>query len=242
MKRIPNIVLNENEFKSLISYGRFATGGEAIICKGNNPNTLYKIFEYCGKPKPMGENKENKIIELYNKKIDYTVKPLSTISYNNIIIGYEMTHDYNLKSYKTYELNREELIYFLKETKRILEYFTNNEIIYGDLEPRNILFNKNNGEIKYCDIDNIHINNYTFDKLPNSLIEYKMRRGIDYGINPYMHNLMTLRALDLDLYFNIKSSLKKLINKKGRNIIKSMIEPLDFKNKYIIDNIKILNK
>lgn len=238
MNLIPNIVLNENELKNIITYGRFATGGEAVICKGNNPNTLYKIFEERGIPKPMGENKQKKIIELYNKQIDYAVKPLSTISLNNIIVGYEMTEDYDFKSYKTYELKKDELIYFLKETKKILEYFTNKEIIYGDLEPRNILFNKNTGEIKFCDMDNIHIKNYTFDKLPNPLIEYENMRGIDYGINPYMHNLMTLRAFDLDIYFNIMSSLRKLVNKKGRKILKSMINPLDFKDEYIVEHIK----
>jgi len=238
MKNIPNKEIDRKTFKHLITYGKITTGGEGVICKWNDPKTIYKIFVDNGNPKPMGDNKEYKINKLYEKQINYSVKPLSTISFNDIVIGYEMIDEYNLKNYKNYELKKDEIIYFLKETRKILEYFTNNEIIYGDLEFRNILFNKNTGEIKFCDMDNIQINNYYFDKLPNALIEYNTIRGIDYGVNPYMHNLLTLKSFDLDLYFNIKSTFRKLFDKKSRKVINSMIDPLNFKDAYIIDYVK----
>ena len=99
------------------------------------------------------------------------LKPISTITISDVIIEYEMSDEYKL-----YEFSNEELIYFFKGKK--LEFFTSQEIIYGDINTRNILFNRSTGDIKFCDVDNIEINNCRIDKLPFSLIEYNKMRGI----------------------------------------------------------------
>lgn len=238
MNKIPNICFNEKEITRLLTMNKVTTGGEGVICKGENPYTLYKIFTNYGIPKAMGNNKEKKIIELYNKQLRYMVKPVSTISLNNVTIGYEMIDEYNLDNYKLYQFSNEELIYFLKETKKILEFFTSHGIIYADVAPRNILFNRSTGEIKFCDIDNIEIKGYKVDTIPSSLIEYDEIRGIDSGVHAYMHNLMTLDAYNLDLYCSSKNSLRKILKRKGRKTIDSMLNSLDFNGQYIVTHIR----
>lgn len=238
MKRIPNIKLNEKQVQELLTRHKLVTGGEATICDGNNPYTLYKLFSEYGIPKPMGDNKEKKIISLYQEDLDYSVRPVSTISLNDMIIGYEMINEYDFDSFKLYQLSKEELLHFLKESKRILEYFSSKEIIYGDVEPRNILFNRYTGEIKFCDMDNTQIGIYPMDKLPYSLIEYDKMRGIDNGVHPYMHNIMTLRAFELDLYCSSKSDVKKVFERYANSIIKSMRDPREFNDEYIVTYMK----
>lgn len=238
MKRIPNIVLNENQVKTIMTRGRIVSGGEAVICRGNNPYTLYKIFNSVGKAIPMSNNKEKKVIRLYEREIEHSVKPVSTISLNGILIGYEMVDEYDFDSYKLYQLDKEELMHFLKETKNILEYFSSKGIIYGDMEPRNILFNRGTGEVKFCDMDNIQIDELEMDIFPYSLIEYNETRGIDDGVHPYMHNKLVLGAFDLDLYCSTNFALKKVFKRPGRKIIESMRNPLDFKGEYAIEYIK----
>lgn len=238
MKRIPNIKLNEKQVQELLTKHKLAVGGEATICEAETPYTLYKIFSEYGMPKPMGDNKEKKITNLYQKDINYSIRPVSTISLNDMIIGYEMINEYDLDSFKLYQLNRDELLYFLKESKRILEYFSSKEIIYGDVESRNILFNRYTGEIKFCDMDNTQIDIYPMDKLPYSLTEYVKMRGIDNGVHPYMHNRMTLKAFEIYLYYSSKSDIKKVFERHTNSIIKSMIDPRKFNDEYIVTYIK----
>jgi len=238
MRILPNTNIDEKELYCLLKKGRINRGNEGIICKGQNPNTLYKLFVNQGNPVAMGDNKEKKIIELYKKQISYSVKPVGTISFKNMIIGYEMIDEYNLDKYELYELNKQELIYFLKETKKILEYYSANDIIYGDIEARNILFNKITGEIKFCDMDNIQINQYKMDIIPYKLNYYKEFRKIDSGVHSYLHNLMTLDAFYLDCFYSSKWQLRKLFSYDGLKIIKSMQEPINFNNDYLITKIK----
>ena len=238
MKSIPNIKLTEEEFKYLITQCRVGFGGEATICEGPRSYTLYKLFSNMREPKPMGDNKEKKIIELYNRQIDYSVKPLSTISVNDMIVGYEMTNEYDLDSANLCYLTNEQLIYFLKESKRVLEYFAKKGITYGDIELRNILINRDSGRLVFCDMDNIKLDDYEMDLLPTALIGYSDIRGIDDGVQPYMHNRMTLRALGLDDLLTPKSDIRKTFKRPGRKIIESMKDPKDFKNEYVIEYIK----
>lgn len=238
MKRIPNIKLNEKQVLELLTKHKLVTGGEATICEADTPYTLYKLFSEHGIPKPMGDNKEKKVTNLYQRQIDYSVRPVSTISLNDIIIGFEMINEYDLEIFKLYQLSNEELLYFLRESKNILEYFSSKGIIYGDVDPRNILFNRYTGEIKFCDMDNTQIDIYPMDKLPFTLTEYEKMRGIDNGVHPYMHNRMTLRALELDLYCSSKSDIRKRFKRPTEKIISSMRDPREFNDEYVITYMK----
>lgn len=237
---IPNKKITMDEFHELITWRKITYGGEAIICESDNPYSLYKIFTSVDKPKPMGENKEKKIELLHELKPDFAIEPISTISLNDVIIGYEMTTDFGLETYKPYQLSPEELKYFLTKTKDILEYFSSLGIIYGDVEPRNILFDKNTGDIKFCDMDNISINDLPIDTTPFNLQYFEASRPIDSSAHPYMHNIMTLRSLGLDLYWASRFDLRKHFKKPAIKTVASMSKPQNFNNEYIVQYMKKL--
>ena len=239
---ISNKSITIDEYNRIVSYQRINFGGEAIICESDNPYTLYKIFNYLGSPKAMSKNKENKIELLHELKPKYSVEPISTISLNDVIVGYEMSTDFGLESYKTYELSPEELKYFLTETKRILEYFNSIGIIYGDVEPRNILFNRDTGEIKFCDMDNISINGLPMDTIPFNLQVYEQERDLDYSVHPFMHNIMTLRAIGLDSYWASHLDLRRNLKRPGYKTVLSMSKPSKFNNEYILPYVKKLTR
>ena len=237
---IPNKKITEDEFHDLITWRKLTYGGEAIICESDNPYSLYKIFTNLDKPKPMGESKEKKIELLHELKPEYSIQPISTISLNDVIIGYEMTTDFGLESYKPYQLSPEELKYFLTKTKDILEYFSSLGIIYGDLEPRNILFDRQTGDIKFCDMDNISINGIPMDKLTFNLQFYEAHRPVDSSAHPFMHNIMTLRATGLDLYWANRFDIRKQFKRPAVKIIQSMSKPENFNSEYIVQYMKKL--
>lgn len=235
---IPNKEISKSDFLYAITYQKRIKGGEATICETNNPNSLYKIFTLSDKPKPMGENKLKKLTELYELKPQHTIQPISTISLNDVIIGYEMETSPNLRTYKPYELSNEELKYFLLKSKDILEYFQTLNIIYGDIDPRNILFDRNTGDIKFCDMDNISLDNLPMDLIPSDALLYETVRPIDFGIHPFAHNKMTLRALNLDTYYTPKSQIAKHFKRPAIKIVQSMQDPKDFTNEYIVQYLK----
>ena len=239
---IPNKNLCESEFNKIVNYQKINFGGEAIICESDNPYSLYKIFNYKDMPKYIGENKEKKINLLYDLKPKYSIEPIQTISLNDVIIGYEMSTDFGLETYKTYELSPEELKYFLTKTKEILEYYSSIGIIYGDVNPRNILFDRDTGDIKFCDMDNISINGLPFDVMPFSLETYRAEREIDFSAHPYMHNIMTLRAVGLDSYWATRFDIRKHFKRPAVKIVSSMAKPNNFKGGYVVDHIKKLTR
>lgn len=231
---IPNVELTKDELHKLLACHKVMAGSEAIICESNNPYTLYKVFWNFNKKIPMNDNKVKKINLLYQKQLEYSIIPISTISFNDMIIGYEMTTDPGLQSYKLYQLKNDELLYFLKETKKILEYFTKQGIIYGDIAPRNILFNRDTGEIVFCDMDNIQIGNYAMDIIPNQLLEYSEKRGIDEDVHPFMHNIITMESYQLYLHYCSDYIINKHFHHPARKIIHSMEKPLNFDGEYLI--------
>lgn len=237
---IPNKKITEDEFHDLITWRKITHGGEGFICESDNPYSLYKIFSHLDKPKPMGENKEKKIELLHELKPNFSIQPISTISLNDIIIGYEMTTDYGLESFKPYQLSPEELKYFLTKTKDILEYFSSLGIIYGDVEPRNILFDRNTGDIKFCDMDNISINGIPMDTIPFNLQVYEASRQLDSSVHPYMHNIMTLRALGLDSYWASRFDIRRHFKRPAVKTVFSMNKPKEFNNEYIVQYMKKL--
>lgn len=238
MRLMPNTKLTEQQFKDIILHRKLYYGSEAIICDTNNYGTLYKLFSKHNEPQAMGDNKEKKVVELYQRKLKYSARPISTISVNDMIVGYEMTTDYDYDAYKLYQLSIDEIIQILKKSREVLEYFLSEGIIYVDVAPRNILFNRDNGEIMFCDMDNTKINDCSVDKLPFSLIEYDDMRGIDSNASAYAHNYMTLQTFELDTYIATSSVLKAIFTKPAKKIIKTMRNPKQFNGEYLVDYLK----
>ena len=235
MRLMPNIKLTEEDFRQKIKYYKLCTGGEATVCEGSNYGTVYKLFSENGNPKPMGDNKEKKIIELYEKQLDYSTIPVSTISVDDMIVGYEMITDYDMKDYDWYQLPVEQLLFILKKSKDILQYFLSKDVIYCDVALRNILFNPSTGEIMFCDMDNTQIGDLKIDLMPFGLAEYKSVRGIDAQAVAYAHNIMTLNAYGIDYWCSRDREIGHLFKRPAKKIIKSMAKPAKFNGEYVID-------
>ena len=110
--------------------------------------------------------------------------------------------------------------------------------MYGDVAPRNILINKDSGRLVFCDMDNIKLDNFEMDLVPPTFYYYSESRGIDDGVQPYMHNIMTLKAFGLDMLCSTNYELKKYFKRTGRKIVDSMKKPDNFNDEYIIEHIK----
>lgn len=238
MNLMPNKVFKEEELKRTIFYQKVNSGTEAIICASNKDETVYKIFIHNGKIIEMSDNKVKKILKIYNMNLENSVKPLNTISLGNKIVGYEMSCNWDYKTYKSYELSINERIEFLKRIKDILEYFYNNGIIYGDLSMRNILINRNNFDIMFCDMDNIQIENLPIDLYSSDLLYYIKSRGIDENLHAYLHNLMTLRFFDLDLFCSNKMEILKRFKFETIRIMEKMKKIEQFNGEYIVSHIR----
>ena len=235
---IPNKAITRSQFYDLVDYQKLTSGGEATICEGDTPFSVYKLFYHCSTPVAMPENKIKKISRLYDMQLKHSVQPLCTVSLDDVIVGYEMTSDVDLTKTQLCFLPFEEKKYFLEKTKEILEYFSSLGIIYGDVEPRNILFDRNTGRIEFCDMDNIAIGDLPMDLLPNHVVDYNVSRPIDQNLHPYMHNLMTLKSLGIDTYWASRRELRTHFKRPAIRTIKSMKDPSNFNNEYIIQYLK----
>lgn len=260
MTRLPNVDFTKTEITKIISMNPIV-GGEAYICEGSNPNTLYKIFfhdQLIDEPLssyaygqitvndmteiiPMSYNKLKKIERLHQLQLEGCVRPLKTISIEGELVGYEMTKDSFDRVLRPYELTREALIYYLKQTKAILEYFARHNIVFGDVAPRNILINPKTRTAKFCDIDNIQLAGYEIDVKSKELFSYMLDRGtIDTEADAYMHSLMTLECLETDMDLCLKKGryFHEYFKAPAYEIIEGIGNPRKYNGEYLIQYVK----
>ena len=247
MKRLPNIEIPDQQLDLIIDDGLFDYGGEAIVCRNNNPNTLYKLFltPVSIIPDTMTDNKLKKIVWIYNHPLEHTVMPTAAITNNGEIIGYEMTYDRDDESLLNAILTPDETIACLQETARILQYYASKDITYGDVKSDNILVNNNN-QIKFCDIDNIRIGDMPVDIMSYALTDYfKINKTIDEKADAYMHNLLALEQLKYNgtSYKSILSKIKSKpkmpeFSNEMKKIFLSLAKPEQFNGEYAIQYIK----
>lgn len=238
MKRLPNINLTYNDFYKIVSTQKIKEGSEGKICRSEKDNTLYKFFMHNGILVGMSENKEKKIQQLYDLSLPYLTNPISTISMNGTLIGYEMIYDKRDIEFPPFRLKREALLHYLKETRKQLEFFTQHDIIYGDVAPRNILINHSTGEVKFCDVDNIAIGTLPIDIMSKTLREYHAVRGIDKQTDPYMHSIMTLHSFDLDEDYCSPEEFNYYFESSGEKILQSIRDKESYSGEYIIQYVK----
>ena len=245
MGNLPNKKFTEEEIYRILNYYKISKGGEAVVCEGPTDFSVYKIFTENMMIAPMSENKEKKIELLHQLDLDHSNKVLSTISCNGELVGYEASTSPYLQAYKAHELylDDEELLYYLKRTRDVLEYFKSKGVIYADFDTRNVLFDRHTGEIMFCDMDNVEVGGYKIDLLPWDLHEYSETRGIDYGVHPYMHNILLLRLINEDIY-TMSAFLNRFkhFRRGAYPILNTMLYPEDFNDKYLVDYVKRLNR
>lgn len=250
MQRIPNIKLTEAEVQYILTKRKFDYGSEATICFGSNHNTLYKIFT-AGQKNPipicMSDNKEQKIMLLYQMQPQNSVLPLQMISMDGILIGYEMTTDPMSQTLLDLDLTRDEMIEALLKSQAVLEYYAQNGIVYGDVKNDNILFNRATGQVQFCDMDNIQIGEYPIDLTSYELEYYQLfHKKIDAHADAYMHNLLTLESLhyrNIDMMQDIIYRLQDKDYPVGFSdeafaILDGMASTERFNGEYIIQYVK----
>lgn len=248
MKRLPNIALSDDELDFIIKHNVFDYGGEAIVCRNDNPHTLYKLFTHpeTSDVFRMCENKLQKIIWLYKHQLDGLVIPTATISNRGTLIGYEMPFDQDDESLLNTLLTEEEKIHYLHETAKILKSLPAYDVIYGDVKDDNILINTKTKTAKFCDIDNMKIGEYPIDIMGYGLHEYfDARQVIDPNADAFMHNLLLLEQLK---YNNLshKEILTRLQTRPimpefpeaVEQILTTLISPETFQGEYAIEYIK----
>lgn len=259
MKNLPNINIDSRNLNRLFMT-QLSSGGEAIITRSFQPNTLFKIFadynvqrrsDSFGVPFrtdkiEMSDNKLKKIKRLYEMQLEHSVKPISTLSMNGKLIGYEMTYDENNKSFSSANLSREETIKALEESRKILEYFKEHDITYGDVNSGNILVNRITGQISFCDIDNMRIGQLPIDVKGKNATIYGILGGKEENLDAYMHNIMTLYEFGPKDFSFLFSPVSEIVTKdysdilfeESKKTLKSMEEPRTFNGEYIIQYIK----
>lgn len=248
MKRMPNIELTDQELAMIIERGRFDYGGEAIVCRNNNPHSLYKIFTHPGTDVAavMSDNKHKKITHLYQHPLEDTVAPLSTISNRGTLIGYEMTFDEDDEALINVIMPEEESVYYLHETAEILRYYATKDTTYGDVKDDNVLINRKTKKAKFCDVDNMQIGNMPIDIMGHGLFEYFAETGIiDEKADAFVHNLLFLEQLKYS-GLSHQTILTRLrahpqmpeFSEEVMRVIESLNNPKEFNGEYAIQYIK----
>ena len=257
MRRLPNTELTQQDIESIFT-NPFQTGGESVIGKSPNSNTLYKIFINCKDYDAvdelglvsiealtdMSDNKFAKIKKLHQMQLENSVQPLSTLTNSKRLIGYEMTFNPQDISLAKKTLSHKEKIYYLTEIKRILESFATKDIVYGDVFSRNILINQATHQVTFCDMDNIMLEEYPIDIMCSEVENYFYVRGIDNKLDTYMHNLLTISQIDdWALYEQILNSIGNKaypngFKRQARRIFKSMESPETFNGETLLPYIK----
>lgn len=234
---MPNIKLTEQELEQIIRRKRLDYGSEASIYETNNPHTLYKIFQNLGEKNEVNRNKEKKLKRLYKLNLEHCVQPVNTLSMNGELIGYEMTYDQDDLRFIPRLLKQDELIYYLEQTKKILEYFATHDITYGDVASRNILINRKTGQVKFCDMDNIRLGSSPIDLKSFYLDKFAAVRKIDASADAYMHSIMTLDSLEIGLaHYNPLYS--EFFEPESEETLNGLHEPENFNGEYLIQYIK----
>ena len=228
---------------------------DSDIFKGQVPKYTgceSNIYEYNGELIKIFET--NNVHILYNKLLKLNIlseldsidiNPEKLIFLNGIFKGYSYKEKKDYSPINSLKIKRSEKIEILKMIKDKLEFYHNLGIIYGDLHQENILYNGK--DIIFCDLDNVSINGFMFDKNNKYMEKYlTFIPNIDEKLDNYMLNLLTVSFYQkieysfILTYLQIDSMLSYKFNtKKNRQIVQDMVT-LKYENfdELLIDNMK----
>ncbi len=248
MQLLPNRTISFEQLDYLIANCLFDYGGESLILSPEDKRSLYKVFVRPNSrfPREMSDNKKRKIESIYWRQVEHLVPPMSTLSCNGMLIGYELTVDPDDISLFNLALSRKDKLYYLRELKKILEYFASQDITFGDIKSDNILINPKTRRIRFCDIDNIRVGEHPIDVMSQELYDFtNANNNPDETADSYMHNLLTLEQLYYEgtSQYNILTKLydgtrPADLPPKAHTVIDHMLKPKEFTKEYMIQYFK----
>ena len=211
----------------------------------NSPNTIIKIWKDEVITDSQKENKKDKLVKMYERKLKHIPTIISTYSLDDVCIGYEMSYDADDMPMLIAPLDKSGKLKALKEMKEILQYFADEGVIYPDIKNDNVLINYRTGIATFCDIDNSKVDDLPIDLYPTYAASFSKRYGQeDSTLHSYMLNLYTLTALtdawqdEVIMGIN-QGEYQDIVTEKGKVILKQMkkITPT-YTGEYLIDYIK----
>ena len=194
--------LTEDVYKYLLNKPLF-NGYEGTISKYRGD--LIKLFEvipqikFSNSTPDFYENKKTKIEKIMDipsfqqKNIIY---PKDIYTVYNQFCGYTMPNTTDLKPLCEIKRNPTEKIEILKRFRRLLDYFHDQNIVYGDIKQDNMLISDDSSKIGFCDLDNMIIDKIPIDlmtKAANYFIYYY--KFFDYKLDSFIFNLFTVYYL-----------------------------------------------
>lgn len=232
---------------------RFAMGGEGTIAYFDS-NKVIKLFH-----NNFGQKEEEQIEKIRERKfrkiaIYATMEDLKNplritdfVTYQDKFVGYVQTlaPGYSLKGLSS-DLDIEEKLYILRQTKDILLDFHNNNIIYGDVRSDNIVYDPDSKIVTFVDVDNAQIEGIEPELKNGSLgYFYEQHGSFDEVVDSIEHNILTIQMLnnlgdDPMLYQYIADGKLKEYTKTlaTKRIIKDTKQPTKkTKERYLIDHI-----
>ena len=148
---------------------------------------LMKIFKT--NDEEILKNKLEKIILLSKLPVDFI--PIKLVYIDGKFQGYVYKHIEDYQPINCFEQKKSEKYDVLQKVKAKLEELHKYGIIYGDLHEANVLYNGNN--VLLCDLDNVHLNSFTFDKTNTQIKHYiEMVKNIDERLDNFALNLLTI--------------------------------------------------
>lgn len=250
---LPTIKLTDREFRRIFEWEYVNCGSEAVICRTESPNELYKFFTYPDfwHPSAHYANKVKKLNSIHDKAIKHITEPRSIAKVDDDITGYRVACDPLDIALDKLKLGYDDSYYYLVETLRILNYFASRNFIYSDVRSDNILINPQARTVKFCDVDNTQVDDLLMDCAPDILCSFHdsfFGKGHDASEpidTMYMFNLLTLQQLSYqdaeyeDILKELNSGkLPANYSKEAYRVIESMLTPKEFTGESILQYVK----
>ena len=211
----------------------------------NSPNTIIKLWKDEVITNSQKENKKNKLVKMYEKRLKHIPTIICTYSLYDVCVGYEMSYDEDDIPMLIAPLDRSSKLNTLKEMKSILQSFIDEGVIYPDIKNDNILINNRTGNLTFCDIDNSKIDSLPIDVYPHYAARFFKGYGQENSaLHSYMLNLYTLTELtdtwqDEVIEGISQGEYQDMFIERGKVILKQMkkVTP-KYTGEYLIDYIK----
>lgn len=236
------------------------SGSEAVLSVYNGD--LIKLFSVFPKSSEYNEAEDFHLNK--RKKLEY-IQNISGFSTHNLVYPKELYNVYNqfgaytipdrrdlstLYNAKIRGITRK--IEVLKEYRRILDYFHEHDIVFGDIKFNNMLLSLTGKIIGFCDIDNVMVGNLPIDVLSRCSRYFCSKYGkVDYMLDSFMFNFITIEYLlgicspDFEAVFdfldqNVVPSFSLGMDKVKVKSIFNELKNVDsnYSGSYIIDYMK----